>query len=109
MYERTTEDDVPPSRACDWNPSPFEQTSEWKRLEKDLAAGIAKGEALRLSWTARELKQIGVVRRSIARFLQRHLERNGMTHYRVESFSREGREWVRVVHPSVSARQRRTA
>jgi hypothetical protein len=109
MYERTTEDDVPPSRACDWNPSPFEQTSEWKRLEKDLAAGIAKGEALRLSWTPREMKQIGVARRSIARFLQRHLERNGMTHYKIESFSREGREWVRIVHPSVSARQRRTA
>jgi hypothetical protein len=106
MYERTTEDDVPPSRACDWNPSPFEQTSEWKRLEKDLAAGIAKGEALRLSWTARELKQIGVVRRSIARFLQRHLERNGMTHYEIESFSREGREWVRVVHPSAAVRRK---
>jgi hypothetical protein len=107
MYERTSEDEVP-KRVCTYIVSPFEQTPEWKRLEKDLAEGIGRGEALRLSWTPRELKQIGVVRRSIARFLQRYLERNGLAHYRVESFSREGREWVRVVHPS-QAKARRSA
>lgn len=75
--------------------SRFESTPEWQSLRADLK-GLKRGESLQITFEERDYKRIGLkARRSVARFVQKYLEKQGHD-YRVKTFYLDGKDFIVV-------------
>lgn len=105
MYGRIKAADVPTRGRK--SESRFERTPEWKAMKADLDRRLKPQEALQVTLTEEEKKQLGISnRRTITRFLQRYLADKELP-YIVKSFHREKLDYVLVMHADASARTRR--
>jgi hypothetical protein len=98
VYTKVKENDVP--KRGRKSESRFEKTPEWAAMRKDLARGLKAKEALQVVLTEEDkLKYNLQNRRTVARFIKKYLEENGLD-YRVDSFQRDGVDYI-VVRTSV--------
>lgn len=68
--------------------SRFERTPEWKMMKADLDKGLKPDEVLQVLFSLADQTKYKIhSRRSIARFLQKHLAERKL-HYKVSSFER---------------------
>ena len=104
MYRKVSEDEVP--RRSRPTQSAFETTREWARMKTDLEKGLNRGEALEIVLTPDDMKRIGLMRRSIAMFIIKYLERNGLEKYKVRNFLSDGLVYFVVKYPAAKQTRR---
>ena len=76
--------------------SKFEGTAEWRRLRAGIEAGFDPKEALQVTLTEADYERMGIQnRRTVARFVQKYLEKQGHD-YRVKSFSADSLDYIVV-------------
>ena len=74
----------------------FEGTAEWKKLRADIDRGIKDREALQITLAEADYARIGIQsRRTVARFIQKYLEKEGHE-YKVKSFQSNGLDFIVV-------------
>jgi hypothetical protein len=80
-------------------PSKFETTEHWEQLKGTMHRGSIKpGETEMIAWTIADKKKYRITdRRTIARFLQRYIDKHKLP-YRSGILTEEGVEYVTVAH-----------
>jgi hypothetical protein len=99
MYKKIKESQVPKrARKAE---SRFERTEEWRLMKADIDRGLKPQEASMVVLTPEDKKKFRIKnRRTIARFIQKYLDSNGMK-YRLKTFNRDGEDHIIVSHTPV--------
>ncbi|MFZ0915150.1 MAG: hypothetical protein WBQ76_15145 [Candidatus Korobacteraceae bacterium] len=99
MYKKVKASEVPKRRRV--STSRFEVTEEWRLMKADIDRGLKPQEALQVILTTEDKKRYKIRnRRTVARFVKKYLDSRGLK-YRVDSFGRDGRDFIVLKHQPV--------
>lgn len=89
-------------------PHLIEQTTEWRKLQEQLAKGLNPMEQIDVTFTEEEKKKLGLkaIRRVFRDVTKQYLEKHKMTHYSVFAFVSNGTDIIRVTYDPPMVKKR---